>query len=152
MCSHQWTRIGFGQRMHCIGFTGYVVISDVISVHHFFDKTLQATNSYFTIATSPSPVQIQSDFVLIWSNRIQVLSQSTLIGWIRIQSKPNPLPFTLVDSLCGRMHLEILRSQSQGYSQHRPRSVYNATQTFSRLQDAVNSKRRELFLMIDFSI
>ena len=98
--------------------------------------------------SSPNSVRLRSH--LIESKK--VLSQSTLFGWIRIQSKPNPLPFTLVDSLCGRMHLEILRSQSQGYSQHRPRSVYNATQTFSRLQDAVNSKRRELFLMIDFSI
>ena len=103
-----WYRI---YRFHSRHFTldwsssGLWVKCDV-SVDHFGQNiTKQTANSYITIATSPSPVQIQPDRVHIWSSPIRILSQSTSIGWIRIQSKfsPNPIrlrsQFTLVDSL-----------------------------------------------------
>ena len=93
-----WYRI---YRFHSRHFTldwsssGLWVKCDV-SVDHFGQNiTKQTANSYITIATSPSPVQIQPDRVHIWSSPIRILSQSTSIGWIRIQSKSNPLAFTV---------------------------------------------------------
>ena len=49
-----------------IGFTGWV---------HIRTKYYK-TNSYFTIATSPYPVQIQSDCVHIWSNPFSIRLRS----------------------------------------------------------------------------
>ena len=66
--------------------------SAILDFHH------TETNSYFTIATNPSPIQTQSDCVPIWSNRIRILSQfseCTSIRWIRIQSKFSPNPIRL---------------------------------------------------------
>ena len=66
--------MGFGQRLVSVlpvaltldwSSSALWAKCDLISVRHFFDKTLQATNSNFIIATSPSPVQIRSDCILI---------------------------------------------------------------------------------------
>ena len=80
--------------------------------------TKHTANCYFTIATSPSPVQIQSDCVHTWSSLIRIHTWSSLIesnpnldpprlgGFefspnpVQIQSKcnqsynPSPLPWT----------------------------------------------------------
>ena len=96
-----WTETGLVSDLP-VGFrldwssSGLWVKCDV-SVQYFGQNiTKHTANCYFTIATSPYSVQIQSDWVPIWSSSIRILSQSTSIRCIQIQSKfcPNPIMWT----------------------------------------------------------
>ena len=89
-----------------------------VSVQYFGQNFIkQAANSYFTIATSPSPVQFQSDCVNIWSSPIRILSQPTSIRWIRIQSKFSPNPIQLRSHLWTRYpNLVQIRPESAAWT------------------------------------